>query len=59
MLDLAAFVVRVEIESEESSTEEANGDLREVNFEDVNDCQQSPNKRKEGQGPPKGFFAGW
>jgi hypothetical protein len=39
MLDLATFIVGVKIESQESSTEEANGDLCEVNFEDVYDCQ--------------------
>lgn len=59
MLDLTAFIVRVKIESQESSTEEANGDLCEVNFEDVYDCQQGPDKGKEGQSPPKGLFTGW
>ena len=34
-LDLAAAVVGVEVEGEEGEAEEADGDLREVYFEDV------------------------
>lgn len=34
-LDLAAFVVGVEVEGEEGSAEEADGGLSEVNLQDV------------------------
>ena len=38
MLNLTAFVVRIKIEAQKSSGEDANSDLSDVYFEDIYDC---------------------